>query len=63
MIGSFFFIASNSFLATNRFMQPLDHAGWSILLTYAIAQYLIVSGSLMHVLDPEEIRRKAALST
>ncbi len=62
-VGAFFFIASDSILATNRFMRPLDHADWSITLTYAIAQYLIAAGCLAHVLDPEEIRRKAALST
>ena len=62
-LGTFFFIGSNSLLATNRFMVPLDHSDWSILLTYAIAQYLVVAGSLVHVLDPEEIRRKAALVT
>jgi uncharacterized membrane protein YhhN len=63
LVGALFFIASDSLLATNRFMRPLDHAGWSIILTYAIAQYLIAAGCLAHVLDPEEIRRKAALST
>ncbi len=63
LLGSFFFIASFSFLATNRFMLPLEHAGWSITLTYSIAQYLIAAGCLLHVLDPEEIRRKAMLST
>jgi uncharacterized membrane protein YhhN len=62
-LGTFFFLASNSLLATNRFMWPLDHAEWSIVLNYGIAQYLIVAGALVHVLDPEEIRRKAALST
>ena len=48
---------------SNRFMLPLEHAEWSILLTYAIAQYLIAAGCLVHVLDPEEIRRKALLNT
>jgi uncharacterized membrane protein YhhN len=61
--GALLFIASDSLLATNRFMRPLDHAAWSIILTYAVAQVLIASGALVHVLDPEEIRRKAALTT
>jgi uncharacterized membrane protein YhhN len=63
MVGALFFITSHSFLATNRFMRPLEHAEWSVILTYSLAQYLIVAGCLVHVLDPEEIRRKAALST
>lgn len=63
MAGSVFFIASDSFLAVNRFMKPIDHAQWSVILTYGIGQFLIALGALAHVLDPEEIRRKAALST
>ncbi len=63
LVGALFFIASDSLLATNRFLEPLDHAAWSVMLTYALAQVLIVWGALLHVLDPEEIRRKAALST
>lgn len=63
MFGAVFFILSDSLLATNRFHRTLDHADWSVMLTYAIAQVLIASGALVHVLDPEEIRRKAALAT
>ncbi|MBK9762873.1 MAG: lysoplasmalogenase [Flavobacteriales bacterium] len=62
-IGALLFITSDSILATNTFHHPLDHAKWSVILTYAVAQVLIASGALRHVLDPEEIRRKAALST
>lgn len=63
MAGSMFFIASDSILAVNHFMKPMDHAQWSVMLTYGLGQFLIVAGALAHVLDPEEIRRKAALST
>lgn len=63
LAGALFFVLSDSLLATNRFTSPLDHAAWSVILTYAIAQVLIASGALIHVLDPDEIRRKAALST
>ena len=62
-IGALLFVTSDSLLAINRFSEPLDHAKWSVLLTYAVAQYLIALGSLGHVLDPEEIRRRAALTT
>lgn len=61
MIGAALFIASDSILATSRFIRPVEHARWSVMLTYALAQYLIARGCLRHVLDPEEIRRKAAL--
>ncbi len=63
MAGALCFVLSDSLLATNRFLSPMDHAPWSVILTYATAQLLITSGALMHVLDPDEIRRKAALST
>lgn len=61
--GAVLFIASDSLLATSRFIRPLDHAPWSVLLLYAAAQYLIARGALRHVLDPEEARRRAALNT
>lgn len=62
-VGALLFIASDSLLATDRFHHTLDHASWSVILTYALAQVLIASGALAHVLDPAEVRRKAALST
>jgi uncharacterized membrane protein YhhN len=61
--GAFLFIASDSLLAFNRFVRPLDGAEWMVMLTYGLAQVLIAGGCLTHVLDPEEIRRRAALTT
>jgi len=61
--GAALFIASDSLMATTRFIRPLDHAAWSVLLLYAAGQYLIARGALRHVLDPEEMRRRAALDT
>lgn len=61
--GALFFIGSDSLLAVNRFLEPFDGASWMVMLTYAIAQLLIVLGTMAHVLDPDEIRRRAALST
>jgi uncharacterized membrane protein YhhN len=63
LIGALFFITSDSLLAIDRFLEPLEAASWSVILTYAIAQVLIVLGAVAHVLDPEEIRRRAALTT
>jgi len=61
--GALLFITSDSILAINRFSRPLAHADWSVMLIYGAAQFLIALGSLRHVLDPEEIRRRAALTT
>ena len=61
--GSLFFILSDSLLAIDRFLAPFEASSWVVILTYAVAQLLIVLGILSHVLDPEEIRRKAALTT
>lgn len=63
LIGAFFFITSDSLLAINRFIAPMESARWTVMLTYGIAQLLIAWGALVHVLDPDEIRRRAALST
>jgi uncharacterized membrane protein YhhN len=60
-IGTMLFIASDSLLATNRFMKELPWAHALILVLYALAQYLIAAGCLVHVLDPETIRRRQAL--
>lgn len=63
MVGVALFIASDSIMVANRFVKPLAHAEWSIALTYGLGQFLIAAGALAHVLAPEELRRKAALST
>jgi uncharacterized membrane protein YhhN len=61
--GAIFFIASDSLLATDRFVRPIAHGDLLVMVTYALAQFLIAAGALAHVLDPESIRRKAALTT
>lgn len=43
--GALCFILSDSLLATNKFLSPFPFAGFLIMLTYIIAQYLIVRGS------------------
>ncbi len=42
--GAIFFVLSDSLLAVNKFYQPLAYAGIFIMLTYCLAQYLIVQG-------------------
>jgi len=45
-IGAIFFMISDSILALNKFYQPIPFSNISIMLTYALAQYLIVIGIL-----------------
>ena len=61
MAGALFFMLSDSLLATNRFIRTLDWSPAVIIVTYAIAQFLIAAGALQHVLDPDSIRRKQAM--
>lgn len=63
LVGALLFITSDAILASDRFVRHLDHASWSIMLTYGIGQFMIAAGCLTHVLDPDEIRRKAVLTT
>lgn len=46
--GAISFMISDSLLAINKFMQPLPLSGLAIMLTYLLAQYLIVEGVLKH---------------
>lgn len=43
-IGALLFVISDSILALNKFYMPLKFSGMSIMLSYALAQYLIVLG-------------------
>ena len=45
-IGALLFLTSDTILALNKFDQPISHSSWSIMLTYALAQYGIVMGML-----------------
>lgn len=45
-IGAIFFMISDSILALNKFYEPLPFSNISIMLTYALAQFLIVIGIL-----------------
>lgn len=45
-MGAISFVLSDSLLAINKFAQPLPFAGFLIMLTYGIGQYLIVEGYL-----------------
>lgn len=47
-IGAILFMISDSILAINKFLQPINIAGFWIMLTYSLAQLLIVKGLLRH---------------
>ncbi|MNK80851.1 YhhN-like protein [compost metagenome] len=44
--GAIFFIISDSILAVNKFYAPIPKSSFFIMLTYLLAQYLIVVGVL-----------------
>ncbi|MCD0464771.1 lysoplasmalogenase [Flavobacterium sp. ENC] len=45
-MGAIVFIASDSILAVNKFHTPIEKSSFYIMLTYLVAQYLIVTGIL-----------------
>jgi uncharacterized membrane protein YhhN len=44
VLGAFIFLISDLILAINKFKTPIDHSDLYIIITYAIAQLLIISG-------------------
>ncbi len=44
--GAISFVVSDSLLALNKFHKPISQAGFFIMLTYCLAQYLIVMGGI-----------------
>ena len=55
--GACFFMASDSLLAINRFVQPFDGAQAAVLATYYAAQWLIVQGWLARGEQPSGLTR------
>ncbi|MNQ50919.1 YhhN-like protein [compost metagenome] len=45
-IGAIAFVISDSILAMNKFYAPIERSSFLIMLTYLMAQYLIVVGTL-----------------
>jgi uncharacterized membrane protein YhhN len=50
--GSALFMLSDSLLAINKFFKPVPAAGFWIMSTYILAQFLIVKGLVQHVKQP-----------
>jgi uncharacterized membrane protein YhhN len=63
LIGALLLIAAGCMLTTDRFQYPMKWAPVWITCTYAAAQFLIAGGALAHVLDPDNLRRREALTT
>lgn len=53
MIGALIFMLSDSIIAINMFLEPIAHAGTLIMITYIIAQVLIMKGLIAHQKDDE----------
>lgn len=53
-LGAFFFMISDSILAVNKFYIPIPKSSFFIMLTYLLAQYLIVVGVLK--LNPKKVK-------
>lgn len=54
-LGAIFFIISDSILALNKFYAPIPKSSFFIMLTYLLAQYLIVVGILK--LNPKKVEQ------
>lgn len=52
-IGAIVFVLSDSILAINKFYSPIEKSSFFIMLTYLVAQYLIVVGILK--LNPKKV--------
>ncbi len=46
--GSLLFVLSDSLIALNKFLLPVPYSGFGVMLTYMLAQYLIMRGSKLN---------------
>lgn len=53
LYGAILFVISDSIIAVNKFTSPITNAGLFIMVTYIMAQYLIVNGCLLHLKEEE----------
>lgn len=61
MAGVLLFVLSDTLIGISSFKMKLPYAGFFIMSTYIVAQYLIVKGSLQLMLNPVsllEVKRK-----
>jgi uncharacterized membrane protein YhhN len=61
-VGTMLLLVSDMLLADRKFnLRSLEVGPLWIMVPYAIAQLLIAGGCLLHVLDPDTMRKKQAL--
>ena len=48
-VGALFFMVSDSLLAINKFLYPLEYSGIYVMSTYIVAQFLIIEGLIAHL--------------
>ena len=53
-LGSILFMLSDSVLAINKFFKPVPSAGFLIMSTYILAQFLIIHGLVKHGINTKE---------
>lgn len=57
-IGAFIFLVSDLILAINKFKTPIINSEFYIIITYAFAQLLIISGLVIQFESTEKILKK-----
>jgi uncharacterized membrane protein YhhN len=50
-VGALLFFASDSILAWDRFLNPLPHARFRVMLTYHLGQIGIILGAMLHAIS------------
>lgn len=58
LIGSFFFLISDSILAIDKFAVKISLSGFWIMLTYMLAQYLIIDGMRKYLIKRANDNKK-----
>jgi uncharacterized membrane protein YhhN len=55
MTGALFFVLSDTLLAIDKFLKPIEDEGFLIMSTYIIAQFLIIRGIIVFIqkIQPE----------
>jgi len=49
VIGAAFFVISDSLIALNRFVFKIQYSGLLIMVTYYVAQFLIIIGIIKNI--------------
>ena len=53
-LGALVFIASDSFIAINRFVRDVPASGWLVMITYYLAQYLLIVSAVNSLKKAEQ---------